>query len=210
MPRPPRIWLPGHPYHAWNRANRRQPIFLKDKDYTAFLNLLVEAKSHADVDILAFCIMPNHWHLVLRQEEEDRISRYMQWLMGRHASRYHADYGLRGTGHLYQDRFKSRVVNDDHDFLGVCRYVESNPLRAGLVGRAEQWPWSSLVREFAPDGSRILTPWPIPRPADWITFVNEIDMRAVDPSRVSRKKSSRKGSDPRSVAVPVPALPAPA
>jgi putative transposase len=97
--------------------------------------------------------MPNHWHLVLRPAADGELSHLMRWLTVAHAQRWHAHYHTGGTGHLYQGRFKSfPCESDDAHFLALCRYVERNPLRAGLVERAELWPWGALWRRLHPAG----------------------------------------------------------
>ena len=94
------------------------------------------------VDLLGYCLMPNHFHLVLRPHEDGDLGRWMQWLLTTHARRYHRHYGT--TGHVWQGRFKAFPVQDDDHLVTVLRYVERNALRAELVSRAEDWKWSSL------------------------------------------------------------------
>jgi putative transposase len=115
--------------------------------------------------------MPNHWHLVLVAEQEGAISSYMRWVTGTHVRRYHKVYGLEGTGHLYQGRYTSVLIQGGRHLLAAIGYVESNPPRARLVARAEDWPWSSLG---APASVRdqLLAESPVPRPPDWLERVN--------------------------------------
>ena len=124
--------------------------------------------------LLAYCLMPNHFHLLLWPREDGDLSRFMRWLTMTHTQRWHAHRRTAGTGHLYQGRFKSFPVQSDEHFLTVCRYVERNALRAGLVERAEDWRWGSLwARRAKDDADRpVLTPWPIDRPRDWTSRVN--------------------------------------
>jgi putative transposase len=102
------------------------------------------------------------------------LSEYMRWTMNVHVRRYRKHYGSTGYGHLYQDRFKNFVIemDDDVHMLTVMRYVEANALRARLVKRAEDWPWSSLQRSRTWDGRNLLSPWPFPRPDSWPDIVN--------------------------------------
>jgi len=118
--------------------------------------------------------MPNHFHLLVWPREDGDLSRFMRWLTMTHTQRWHAHHRTAGTGHLYQGRFKSFPVQSDEHFLTVCRYVERNALRAGLVERAEGWRWGSLgARRAKGDPDRpALTPWPIDRPRDWTARVN--------------------------------------
>src|SRR5262245_4653482 len=156
----------GWVYHVVNRANARLPLFEKDGDYDAFERVLAEAVARVPVAVLAYCVMPNHWHLVVRPQRDGDLSRFVGWLTLTHTQRWHAHHHTAGSGHLYQGRFKSFPVQEDEHLLTVCRYVERNPLRAGLVGRAEDWRWSSLWRrERGPEAARaLLAEWPVPRP----------------------------------------------
>ena len=133
-------------YHVWNRANGRQGIFEKVEDYEAFDRVLMAAHERVSMRTVAYCVMPNHWHLVLWPRRDGDLSRFMGWLTLTHTQRWHAHHQTAGTGHLYQGRFKSFPVQNDDHMLTVCRYVERNPLRAGPVVRAETWRWSSLWR----------------------------------------------------------------
>ncbi len=175
MGRPLRAVSGGVVYHVLNRANARARIFRVDADYAAFLRIAAEAARRVRLDVLAYCVMPNHWHLVLRPWEDGDLSRFTGWLTLTHTQRWHAHRHTAGTGHLYQGRFKSFPVQTDEHFLILCRYVERNPLRAELVERAEQWPWSSLAarRNRQPAEERPeLADWPVDRPSDWLRLVN--------------------------------------
>ncbi len=133
-------------YHVLNRANGRLTIFETDDDYLAFEQILAEAQQRITMRLLAYCLMPNHWHLVLWPHGDGDLSRFVGWMTLTHTQRWHAFHQSAGSGHLYQGRFKSFPVQEDEHFLTVCRYVECNPVRAGLVPRAEAWPWGSLGR----------------------------------------------------------------
>ncbi len=174
MGRPPRAAEPGFVYHVLNRANARQTLFCKDADYQAFLRVLGEARDHFPMRLLAFCVMPNHWHLLVWPDQGQDLSGFVGWLTLTHTQRWHAHYHTTGAGHLYQGRFKAFPVEEDDHLLAVCRYVERNALRAGLVGRAEDWPWCSLwLRRMRPGASGgLLSPWPVPYPEGWAEHVN--------------------------------------
>jgi putative transposase len=164
----------GYVYHVLNRAVARVRLFQKEGDYFAFEQILEEAHQRVQLRILSYCLMPNHWHFVLWPEVDGQLTEFVRWLTHTHAMRWHAHYEMSGSGHLYQGRFKSFPVAQDDYFYTVIRYVERNALRAGLVERAEAWRWSSLWR--LQSGSvatrRLLSPWPLPRPTDWIEHVN--------------------------------------
>ena len=139
MPRPTRADEAGGIYHALNRGNARSTIFHKDEDYVAFERIISEGLERYDVELFAYQLMPNHWHLVLRPVEDGAMSQIMRWITATHTMRYHAHYHSSGEGHVYQGRFKSFPIQDDDHFLTVCRYVERNALRAKLVNKAEKW-----------------------------------------------------------------------
>lgn len=163
MPRIARGQLVDHPYHVLNRGNGGTAVFHKDADYAAFLDLLTAAKAKFPVHVFGFCLMPNHFHLVLQPTTADALSPFMQWWMTSHVRRYHRHY--RSHGHVWQGRFKSFPIQQDGHFLTVLRYALRNPVRAGLVERLTQWPWSSLQHPG------LLDPWPVEPPANWETWL---------------------------------------
>jgi putative transposase len=189
MPRSSRRLVDGLPYHVLNRGNRRQAIFSQQGDYEMFLTTLADAIKQTPLAILAYVIMPNHFHLVLWPQRGTDISAFMRWFMNAHIRRYHRFGELWGTGHLYQGRFKAFPIQTDHHLLTVLRYVEANPLRAHLVPRAEAWKWSSLTRETCLDGRLIITPSPVRRPDSWTDIVNEkLPMAAYDSLRTAAQR----------------------
>lgn len=175
MGRPLRLTESGYAYHILNRGNARRPFLHKPADYDAFLRVLAEAKQRLPMRVLAYCLMPNHWHLVVWPPEGADLSRFVGWLTLTHTQRWHAHYHNTGTGHLYQGRFKSFPIQEDEHFYSVCRYVERNALRAGLTARAEEWPWGSLALRApgAVQEEGLLSAWPVAYPHDWVERVNE-------------------------------------
>lgn len=143
MPRPERADEAGGLYNALNRGNLRATIFHKDADYVAFEKILGEGLDRHQVELFSYQLLPNHYHLVLRPLVTGEMGRFMKWIGGTHTMRYHAHYHTCGLGRVYQQRYKSFPIQDDDHFLVVCRYVERNALRAGLVNRAEDWRWGS-------------------------------------------------------------------
>ncbi|MGE5834057.1 MAG: REP-associated tyrosine transposase [Acidobacteriota bacterium] len=176
-------------FHVLNRAVRRARLFDNGTDYAAFLMVLREAQRRIPLRILAYCIMPNHFHLVAWPAEDNELSGFMHWLTSTHSKRWHVYHETRGTGSVYQGRFKSFPVQTDSHFLTVCRYVEQNPLRAGLVQRAEDWAWSSLWDHCRNYNRVKLEEWPILRPADWLESVNRLDSIAAPQIRRSILRS---------------------
>ena len=175
MGRAPRITEPGVVYHLLNRRVMRLALFEKEADYAAFERVLAESLRRADAPrLLAYCLMPNHWHLVVLARSRTNLSRWMQKVTVTHTHRWHAHRHTAGEGPLYQGRFKSFPVQEDAHFLTVCRYVEANALRAGLVDRAEEWRWCS--RWSGQSGEGLLKPWlgewPVDRPPGWLAQVN--------------------------------------
>jgi putative transposase len=173
-------------------------IFEKDGDYSSFEKILEHATERYEVQLLAWCLMPNHWHLVLLPARDGELSRFVGWLTLTHTQRWHAHRQSAGTGHLYQGRFKSFPLQDDEHFLTVCRYVERNALRAGLVARAEDWRWNSLWRWHRGTASEkaVLSPWPIRRSADWVSCVNSPQSeRELDAVRRCVQRGSPLGDD---------------
>jgi putative transposase len=170
MARQPRASADGIVFHALNRGNCRMALFEKSGDFLAFLKLLEEGRRRVGMRILGYCLMSNHWHLVLWPRRKEDLSTFIQWISTTHVRRWREHRRSVGEGHLYQGRFKSFPVESDRHLLTVLRYVEANPLRARLVKRAEAWPWSSLAP--APAAHVELAPWPIDRPHDWAERVN--------------------------------------
>jgi putative transposase len=167
-------------YHVLNRANARMTIFKKPEDYEAFLRVLEAAVERTQTRLLAYCVMPNHWHLVVWPEHDGELSRFVGWLTLTHTQRWHAHRRSTGSGHVYQGRFKSFPVQDDAHFLAVCRYVERNALRANLVERAEDWAWGSLSRWSRGNAAEksLLAAWPLRRLAGWVEEVNRPQTKA--------------------------------
>jgi len=160
-------------------------IFEDDGDYDAFLEVLAQAVARTETRLLAYCLMPNHWHLVVWPRKDGELSRFAGWLALTHTQRWHAHRRSTGSGHVYQGRFKSFPIQDDEHFYTVARYVERNALRANLVRGAEQWQWGSLhawLRRFAED-KELLAAWPSPRKPHWVDHVNapqtEAELQAV-------------------------------
>lgn len=171
MPRTARASVGGVCYHVINRGNGRAKVFHKPADYNAFVALIAEAASRVPVRVVAYCLMPNHFHMVLWPRHDGDLSRFMQWLLTAHVRRYHRQY--HGTGHVWQGRFKAFPIQQDAHLLTVLRYVERNALRAGLVKQAENWAWSS-VRWWRERGQwpAFLHEGPVARGRRWVADVN--------------------------------------
>jgi putative transposase len=172
MSRPLRITTGGYVYHVLNRANGRLRIFRKDGDFLAFEKILAAGVERTAMRICGYCIMGNHWHLVLWPQQDGDLSEFMHWVTSTHTQRYHAAHGTTGIGHVYQGRYKSSPIQTDAHYLTVLRYVEANPLRAGLVKNATLWPWSSLAVRRGRDSVVTLSEGPVDLPSDWLAIVH--------------------------------------
>jgi putative transposase len=185
---------PGQVFHVLNRGVWRAQLFRQDGDYRLFRSLLAITLTRVPVRLFAYCIMPNHFHLVCSPQEVGQLSDFMRLLTLAHSKRWHAARGTTGTGCVYQGRFKAFAVQTDSHFLTVCRYVERNALRAGLVRRAEDWPWSSLADRWRNSNDLQLSVWPISQPEDWLEIVNGSEIE-VDAVRAAVARNCPFGSD---------------
>ena len=181
MPRRPRFSKANYVYHVLNRGAKKALLFVTPADYRAFEKLLWEAKAHVPIRILAYCLMPNHWHLLLWPFRDGDISRFVKWLTTTHASRWNRSHSCVGQGAVYQSRFKSIPIEHGPHLFWTWRYVERNALRANLVSRAEDWRWCSLRRRCRSD-AHCLDHGPFELPCDWVDVVNlpqtEAELRA--------------------------------
>ena len=166
----------GFVYHVLNRGNGRADVFHNDDDCAAFVTLMQEAHEKVPMRLVGYCLMTNHFHLVLWPHGDGDLSRWMQWLMTAHVRRYHLHY--KGSGHVWQGRFKAFPIQDDEHYLTVLRYVERNSLRANLVEQSQDWKWSSLnpTQRSGPIG--MLSEGPVAKPAEWTRFVNGVETEA--------------------------------
>jgi putative transposase len=160
----------GVTYHVLNRAARKAQIFRTEEDYDAFLRVVHEALARTTVRIFAYILMPNHWHFLMRPEADGDLSRFVHWLCTTHSRRWNVAHDKCGQGAVYQSRFKAVPVQEGVHLLRVWRYIERNALRANMVGRAEDWRWSSLATPRAENG--ILSAGPVDLPSDWMQIVN--------------------------------------
>ena len=156
MARIPRSLLPPGWYHCINRGTNRQPIFSDDEDYFQFEAYFLRTAKHHALDVAAYCLMPNHWHIVLECRRIAAMSAMFKDVLNWHTKRHHAKYGTIGHGPIYQGRYKSLVVKDELALATICQYVEMNPVKANLVSEAIDWRWSSRGTV------KRLTPIPLP------------------------------------------------
>lgn len=198
MPRRPRLAAGEIAYHVLNRRVGRLLLFEKPGDYAAFELVLAEAAFQRRLRIAAYCLMPNHWHLLLWPRHDGELSEALRWITVTHTQRWHAHRHTAGTGPVYQGRFKSFPVQTDEHFLTVARYVERNALRAKLVDRAEDWRWSSLWRrgQTEPTQSAWLSGWPVEQPRDWVARTNRVQTTSeLEGLRLSVQRGRPFGDD---------------
>ena len=171
MARRARIVLPGFPHHVTQRGNRRQPTFFEEADYALYRDLMAAACAAHGVRCWAWCLMPNHVHLVLEPPRPEALARAVGQAHWRYTQRINAREGW--TGYLWQGRFSSCAMDEGHA-LAAVRYVENNPVAARLCGTAQDWPWSSARFHATgrPDGLTQATPW-LARISDWPRYLAE-------------------------------------
>jgi len=169
MPRLARVIAPGLPHHVTQRGNRREPIFFEDGDQEVYRDLLAEQTRKRGVEVWGYCLMPNHVHLILAPSDKAGIG----LAVGEAHRRYTCFVNARARwgGHLFQRRFASVVMDDTH-LIAAARYVPMNPVRARLVARAQDWPWSSAGAHLAGRDDGLVTVGPLlERIGDFAAFL---------------------------------------
>lgn len=136
-----KISYQGGYFHVYNRGNRKQDIFLEDVDYIGYLARLREYKDKRKISIICYCLMPNHFHLLLRQDSEIPIFSFLQSLHTSYSMYFNNKYDK--VGHLFQGAFKQKEIDKDEYLLHLSSYIHLNPLSAGLVSKLEDYQWSS-------------------------------------------------------------------
>ena len=198
MGRVRRVDVGGMVYHALNRANFRSRLFKKEGHYQDFLALVGESLEFVPMRVLAYCLMPNHWHLVLNPRADGDLSKFLPRITLTHTQRYHARTRTAGYGHIYQGRYKSLLVESGRHFLTLVRYVERNAQRAALVKKAEDWPWSSAHARLGGNEKqkKLLSPWPVPEPDGYRQWLSRSQPKEeVENIRHAIKKSRPYGSE---------------
>jgi len=188
----------GLAYHVLNRGNFRSVLFKSAAHYQEFLSIVEEGLNFVPMRILGYCLMPNHWHLVLYPRADGDLSKFLQRITLTHTQRYHSHTRTVGYGHLYQGRYKSLPVQRDRHFLALLRYVERNAQRAALVRRAEDWPWSSVyARRYGNENrKKILSPWPVKEPDNYLQWLNRSQPKEeIENIRYAIKRNRPYGSE---------------
>lgn len=171
MPRYSRPQLAGYCVHVVTRGNARATVFHTEDDYTSFMQLIADSQKRVRLEIFAWCLMPNHVHLVLRPSADADLGKWMHWLLTTHVQRHRVRHET--TGRVWQGRYKAFPIQADAHLIRVLRYVERNPVRASLAQRAQEWRWSSARERRTSGGqSDLLAASPVPLPVPWLDWVN--------------------------------------
>jgi len=171
MSRLPRIVLPEFPHHLTQRGNRKSEVFLDTEDRQFFLSLVEEHTQDNGIKVSSYCLMINHFHLIVHPATKLGLSKGMHRIDGVYAEYFNQKYQL--TGHLWQDRFFACVLDNSH-FWKAVRYVEQNPVRAGMVSRAEKYQWSSAAAHCGQRDDPLLSEIPLSAPHDdWRDWLAE-------------------------------------
>ncbi len=197
MPRQRRLDKGEKVYHVLNRANGRLRIFKTAQDFAAFEAVLAEGVQRFGMRLCGYCLMSNHWHLVLWPRHDGDLSAFMKWITATHSHRWHVAHKTIGIGHLYQGRYKSFPVQSNGYYLTLMRYVESNPRRADLVRQSRRWAWSSLAIRTGADTDKpiALSDGPVPLPKNWPAWVDGIGVEEVEAIDICLHRGRPLGQD---------------
>jgi putative transposase len=178
MPRSNRRDRANETYHIMNRSVGKNQIFVTPDDYLGFIYIIIHALTIAPVRIYSFCIMPNHWHLLVSPYEDGGVGHFMHAITNRHTRVVHTKTETVGFGPLYQGRYKSILIDSDDYFLKVMRYIERNPIRAGLCIKTDEWRWgSSWIRNHGTiEHKKILSENPVEKCEDYKYIYNYIEI----------------------------------
>lgn len=193
MARIARIIAAGIPHHVTQRGNRRMTTFFRDEDYQEYIGLMAEWCRKCSVEIWAYCLMPNHVHLIAVPESEDGLRRGVGEAHRRYSRMINFREGWRG--HLWQGRFASFPMDESY-FLAAARYVEMNPVRAGLVQEAALWPWSSTQAHLAGLDDQLVKVAPLLEMAgDWNLFLGAATDEELERIRCHERSGRPLGSE---------------
>ena len=196
MVRGPRIDIGDHVYHVLNRGNGRAQMFYTGADYADFEYLLNEMRETYDMRILAYTIMPNHWHLLLYPRKDGDMGKALHWLTTSHVRRHHTRNKTIGHGHLYQGTYKSFMTATDRHLLTVLKYIERNPIRAKLADKPEDWKWGSAHRRITGTSQQkhLLSELPVELPKNYRSWIGEPEAsEEINEVRYSVEKGTQFG-----------------
>jgi putative transposase len=174
MPRRPRASANTGFYHVINRSVRKETLFETRRDYIAFLTVLRLGFEKHDAPLVSYCVLSNHWHLLIGPIGMTDLTRVVKWVTATHAMRWHRNRGTIGTGPVYQGRFRSTPIHDLESLVPLSRYVERNARSAGLVARAEDWQWCSLSQRLRGRDTVPLIQSRLHSSTMWVDYVNSV------------------------------------
>ena len=198
MPRVARVDIANYPYHIINRTIMRLRVFSTDKEYERFEKIIEKAAEEIGVKIIAYVIMPNHWHFLLYPGKDGDLGLFMHQLTNTHTRQVKSLTKTIGTGPLYQGRYKSFIIQKNEHFLTVLKYIERNPVRAGLATVAEDWRWGSAWRRTygTPKQKKLFADSPVDLPANYRHWINAPEsLRELEQIRTSVNKARPYGAD---------------
>jgi putative transposase len=194
MSRLRRLLSGGIAFHVLNRGVGKRTLFSKSADFDAFVSMLAETLRTRPMRVCGYCLMPNHWHMLLWPEHDGEVSSFLQHLTNLHVKRWKEHHSEVGFGHLYQGRFKSFPIQNDDHFRTVIRYIERNPLRANLVDKAEHWRWSSLGQPGPYEPIELSTgPDTVARPRSDAAWINLVNVPQTESELAALRQSIRRG-----------------
>jgi putative transposase len=198
MPRVARVDKAGYVYHVINRAVMRLEIFESDDDYALVEKILKDTQEETGMQILAYTIMPNHWHFLLYPQKDGDLGLFMHRFTNAHTRQVKARTKTNGTGPLYQGRYKSFVIEEDFHLLTVLKYIERNPVRAKLMQKVENWRWGSSWRRVHGNESqrKLISISPVDLPSNYVKWVNTPESaKELESIRASVNKGAPYGRD---------------
>lgn len=194
MPRIARGLADNQIYHIINRGNRRESVYHDKYDYERFLKLLFDSKEKYNIKIYAYCLMPNHFHLVIYTKYSESLSKAMHWISSSYVRYYNKRYKI--SGHLWQGRYKSFIVQKESYLLTLLKYVEVNPKRAKIVKRCEDYKYSSAYNRINNIEDELINIPPIDLPVNWDKYINDEESKIdIDYIRNSIERQSPLGEE---------------
>ena len=194
MPRIARGLADNQIYHIINKGNRRETVFHDSYDYERFLKLLLESKEKYSIELFAYCLMPNHFHLVIYTKYAESLSKAMHWISSSYVRYYNKKYKI--SGHLWQGRYKSFIVEQDSYLLVLLKYVEANPKRSNIVKQCEEYKYSSAFNRVNKIEDELVNVLPIEIPIEWGKYINEDENKTnLDFIRNSIERQSPLGDE---------------
>jgi putative transposase len=194
MPRVARCLVDGAIYHILNRGNAKQEIYFDDQDYSHFLESTIQSKRQYNITVYAYCLMPNHYHFIVQAEVSSHIGQWIQLIMNKYNAYFRKKY--KSIGHIWQNRFKNFIIQNEDHLTVVMRYVERNPVEAGLTMSSFAWRWSSHQERHLNSKLSLCDQKNIPLPKDWTDYV-DTPLHAMEQQKLKRsmKRQTPFGDD---------------